>query len=147
MLWATSVVLPFNHTLQQVPLTNLRNSLLARVAEAIVEKDRVSVFSAAGAITSGQAEEAGQTSSTTCMICMDDIKKQEDGLTMSCSHTFCKGCWLGYFQVMIKEGRACDMMCMAYKCGAICNQPCASSVSCQLHVLPLIALMLVYQAT
>lgn len=119
--------------------------MLARVAEAIVEKDRESVFSAAGAITSGQAEEAGQTSSTTCMICMDHIKAPEDGLTMSCDHTFCKGCWLGYFQVMIKEGRACDMTCMAYKCGAICNQLCASSDACPMLVLPRIAFMQVHQ--
>ena len=88
-------------------------SLACPHAEAVVDKDRDAVFAAAGAITSGKAEAAGDTSDSTCMICMDDIATPSDGLTMSCGHTFCKTCWLGHFLVVIGEGRACNISCMA----------------------------------
>ena len=91
-------------------------------AEAVVEKDRDTVFSAAGAASSGHAEQ-GDPNVTMCMICMEDLNSDEDKLTMSCGHTFCKDCWLGHFQVIINEGRANNMTCMEFKCGAICSQP------------------------
>jgi hypothetical protein len=98
-------------------------------AEAVVESDRESVFSRAGAISSGEAEKAMETSSATCMICMEDLTGPSQPLAMSCGHTFCKPCWLSHFQVLIREGRACAMPCMAFKCGAICDHPCALSPS------------------
>lgn len=86
-----------------------------------MDKDRDVVFAAAGAITSGRADEEGASASSTCMICMEEIA-EGDRLSMNCGHMFCKTCWLGHFKVNISEGKSSQMTCMAYKCGAICDQ-------------------------
>jgi IBR domain, a half RING-finger domain len=68
---------------------------------------------------------AGETSQNTCMICMDDMTEQ-NSLQMSCSHRFCHECWLGHFRVHVNEGTSCSMPCMAFRCGAICDQGCVT---------------------
>ena len=95
-------------------------------AEAVAERGSDHVFAAAGAISSGQAEVPASQGSSTCMVCMEDIDKDSQGLTMSCGHTFCKECWLQHISIQVGEGSSCNIKCMAHKCGAICSQPCAS---------------------
>lgn len=39
-----------------------------------------------------------------------------------CGHTFCNTCWSSHLAVQIKEGKACHISCMAYKCGVVCDE-------------------------
>lgn len=40
---------------------------------------------------------------------------------MECGHTFCNDCWKQHFTVQITEGNSKRLLCMAVKCGAICD--------------------------
>lgn len=77
------------------------------------------------------------------MVCMDDITPSQK-ICMDCGHVACQTCWLQHIQVKILEGHACDIPCMAYKCGAICAQPyesCSCMVVFQSQVNPLTVLL------
>lgn len=65
-------------------------------------------------------EFAGDTA--TCMVCMEEIKPV-DRVSMDCGHVACQQCWMQHIQVKIADGNACNIPCMAFKCGAICAQP------------------------
>lgn len=56
-----------------------------------------------------------------CDTCFEEVSA-ELATTMDCGHTFCNDCWTQHFLVKIKEGQSRRILCMAYKCKAICDE-------------------------
>ncbi|KAK1282684.1 putative E3 ubiquitin-protein ligase ARI1 [Acorus calamus] len=84
---------------------------------AFVDKGRDRLFSEAG-VSLGNASHP--MTSMTCLVCMDDAAG--DMTAMGCGHGFCDECWSQYLVVVIGEGRARRVRCMAHKCGAVCDE-------------------------
>eukprot|EP00529_Nitzschia_sp_RCC80_P014715 CAMPEP_0113486836 /NCGR_PEP_ID=MMETSP0014_2-20120614/25199_1 /TAXON_ID=2857 /ORGANISM="Nitzschia sp." /LENGTH=728 /DNA_ID=CAMNT_0000380515 /DNA_START=92 /DNA_END=2281 /DNA_ORIENTATION=- /assembly_acc=CAM_ASM_000159 len=57
-----------------------------------------------------------------CPICMDDLPTRDDLLAMACGHAFCKDCWRGFVEQMLRET---PQTCMSTTCPA---QDCPSLV-------------------
>lgn len=57
-----------------------------------------------------------------CLICMEDVAR-EATFALACGHRYCKECWRGYLEVLIRDGpRAVYARCPAPKCQAIVHE-------------------------
>eukprot|EP00529_Nitzschia_sp_RCC80_P009529 CAMPEP_0113460356 /NCGR_PEP_ID=MMETSP0014_2-20120614/10942_1 /TAXON_ID=2857 /ORGANISM="Nitzschia sp." /LENGTH=765 /DNA_ID=CAMNT_0000352001 /DNA_START=86 /DNA_END=2380 /DNA_ORIENTATION=+ /assembly_acc=CAM_ASM_000159 len=61
---------------------------------------------------------------TFCPICMDDLPTRDDLLAMACGHAFCKDCWRGYVEQMLRETPQTSMSttCPAQDCPSLVNR-------------------------
>ncbi len=79
----------------------------------------------AAVVTSGDIE---------CGCCFSDVPVTE-ATSMECGHAYCNDCWHQHFKVQISEGNSRRLLCMAVKCGAICDDRQVLSSSCCKHVV------------
>lgn len=57
-----------------------------------------------------------------CLICLEELPAANT-YALSCGHRYCKDCWKGYLEVMIKEGpRAIYTKCPSPKCKCIVHE-------------------------
>jgi len=53
----------------------------------------------------------------TCLICFQDDLSPADLISMPCNHEYCRQCWRGFVEVMIRDGPTCiGMTCPAPGC-------------------------------
>lgn len=57
----------------------------------------------------------------TCDVCMCEVPFV-DCSSNGCGHIFCNGCWRSHLAVQIQDGKARHVICMAYKCGVVCDE-------------------------
>jgi len=79
----------------------------------------------AAVVTSGDIE---------CGCCFSDVPVTE-ATTMECGHAYCNDCWHQHFKVQISEGNSRRLLCMAVKCGAICDDRQVATSSFCKHVI------------
>jgi len=57
-----------------------------------------------------------------CLICLEELPAA-DTFALTCGHRYCKGCWRGYLEVLIKDGpRSVNARCPAPKCKCIVHE-------------------------
>lgn len=62
------------------------------------------------------------TQTHSCLICLEDLPAAQT-FALSCGHRYCKDCWKGYLEVMVKDGpRSVYARCPAPKCKAIVHE-------------------------
>ncbi|XP_045482679.1 potential E3 ubiquitin-protein ligase ariadne-2 [Harmonia axyridis] len=54
----------------------------------------------------------------TCSVCVT-IQNMDKFHSLSCSHMFCKDCWMCHFEVQINQGISTSISCMAKDCGIL----------------------------
>eukprot|EP00899_Mesostigma_viride_P019115 jgi/Mesvir1/27204/Mv07050-RA.1 len=89
-----------------------------------VEDGPEDLFKRAG-VSSCCAELSGEPSSqdgqVKCGGCLEYCG-QSATTTMECGHTFCNECWSQYLVMKIREGLGRKCVCMAFRCGAVCDE-------------------------
>ncbi|KAL3289867.1 hypothetical protein HHI36_023257 [Cryptolaemus montrouzieri] len=54
----------------------------------------------------------------TCSVCVT-TQNSDKFFSLSCSHSFCKDCWMTHFEVQINQGISTGISCMARDCGVL----------------------------
>lgn len=88
----------------------------------LADRSEEAVYQAAGVTSKSQEATADVVTSggIECGCCFSDVPVTE-ATTMECGHAYCNDCWHQHFKVQITEGNSRRLLCMAVKCGAICD--------------------------
>ncbi|DBA73929.1 hypothetical protein WJX79_003500 [Trebouxia sp. C0005] len=88
----------------------------------LADRSEEAVYQAAGVTSKSQEATADVVTSgdIECGCCFSDVPVTE-ATTMECGHAYCNDCWHQHFKVQISEGNSRRLLCMAVKCGAICD--------------------------
>eukprot|EP00898_Chlorokybus_atmophyticus_P007190 jgi/Chlat1/7472/Chrsp6S09193 len=89
---------------------------------AMAEKGQEQLFRDAGVPSRVHAFEQGSHMEVVdCPGCLESVHR-ELTTTMDCGHTACNPCWTQHFLIKIKDGQSKRCLCMAFKCGLVCNE-------------------------
>lgn len=64
---------------------------------------------------------SAETETFTCLVCMDDNAKFEEGFAMQCGHWACVDCWMGYISSFVNDGAYCTCALCQGTCHALVN--------------------------
>ncbi|CAD7702037.1 unnamed protein product [Ostreobium quekettii] len=95
-----------------------KESLMCTVAD----KGQEVVYRAAGVTSAVELEDpSASMAEVDCGSCLCSVARNEC-TSMECGHIFCNSCWQQYFDVQISDGNSRRLRCMAFRCGAICDE-------------------------
>ncbi|GMH39326.1 hypothetical protein BSKO_07224 [Bryopsis sp. KO-2023] len=95
-----------------------KEALMCSLAEREPEK----IYQAAGVTSKTEVEEPTVIDDKVeCGSCLSTIR-QRNCTTMECGHIFCNDCWRRHAEVQIADGNSRRLKCMAFRCGAICDE-------------------------
>mmetsp|Transcript_12045 Transcript_12045/g.25884 ORF Transcript_12045/g.25884 Transcript_12045/m.25884 type:complete len:537 (+) Transcript_12045:152-1762(+) len=94
-----------------------------KLASVLADKGPEYLYKLAGVVETPAQPSAESSCSQTlqCIICCSEMTGEES-CAMDCGHSFCKTCWRSHFKAQMEEGQARNLRCMAYKCGAACDE-------------------------
>merc|ERR1712232_1424273 len=63
----------------------------------------------------------GSSRAVSCGSCLEDLPADQLVDFAGCGHLFCRTCWQSFLLMKVKEGQSCQLRCMSFKCGRVCN--------------------------
>ena len=108
-----------------------RDAVVSKFFELDEEKRNESTFTPSKLTCYPKDENSG--GEQMCIVCCDDIKN-EDFLSLGCSHFFCRGCWVNFLTTkIVDEGEVFNLRCMSPDCNVVISPSCLESIAKSNH--------------
>eukprot|EP00877_Chromochloris_zofingiensis_P002490 jgi/Chrzof1/12241/Cz06g26220.t1 len=105
----------------------LLSDLAERGPDAVYKAAGVACVPETTSIQTSGASSSSSSSSIACTVCMSDVPAAECSRN-GCGHVFCNSCWQGHLAVQITDGKARHIVCMAFRCGVVCDEDLVTRV-------------------